>query len=290
MRLAVVNSRSQATQDNRLDLERAWDYVREAAGAGAGLVLLPETFPGRWRQPVVDTPARELSAMAADAGTVVAGGFAEPVNGDTRRCFNTVALFGAQGQELGRYRRTSPAHAPWIYEGGKLWDFDWVPADDLPVFNIGPTTVGALVCSEVFVPELARILALRGAEVLLMPAGVIRPSSELYAAWRTVTWARAIENLAVVAVCSNLTPSTDGAYACIADPEAVLLESEDEGVHIVDVDLERVGWLRSEQDRLVDGPKPWKAKPGVLRDWRRHDVLAPHASLLSGVDDHGRCP
>lgn len=287
MRLAVVNSRSEASQDNRVDLDRARRYIAAATDADADLILLPETFPGRWRSPIEDTPTGELAAMAADAGAIVVGGFPEPLADDPHRAYNTVGLFDARGGEIGRYRRTTPEHAPWIYEGGKLWDFDWVPADELPVFDVGRTTVGVLVCSELFVPELSRILVLQGAEVLLMPAGVIRPSSDLYAAWRTVAWSRAIENLAAVALCSNATPATEDSLACVCAPETVLLEAHEEGVHMADIDLERIRWLRAEQDRLFDGPKPWKVKPGVLRDWRRPAVLAPHAERLTAMERQG---
>lgn len=281
MKIAVVNALTDAAQDNRGDVERAREYVQRAAASHAELVVLPETFPGRWRKPIRDAPTDELAELAKSYGVHLVGGFAEPCDDETGACFNSLGLFGPDGREVGRYRRTTPGHAPWIYDGGKLWDFDWVPSCHLPVFDVGNCRVGMLVCSEVFVPELARILAVRGAEIIVMPAGVIRPESELFESWRVLARARAIENLATVALCSNLTPQTHGALAYAADPEHVLLEEYSEGVHLFETDLERLRWLRGEQDRLFDGSKPWRAKPGVFRDWRRSEVLGAHREELA---------
>lgn len=285
MRIAVTASKSDASNDNRGDLERAEHYVAEAAAAGAELVLLPETFPGRWRRPISSTPLPELQAMARTHGVFVAGGYAEPVGDSPDRCYNTVSLCGPDGAEHGRYRRVAPSHAPWIYRGGRLWDFDWTLADELPVMRVGDVTVGIIICSEIYVPELSRILAAQGAEVILAPAGVARRTSELFSTWRTVAWARAIENLAAVALSSNGTAQTGDGLAMVFSPEEVLLDTSDEGVHVVDVDIDRIRWLRNEADRLTDGPKPWRTKPGVLRDWRRADLFARYEDVLIGEKD-----
>src|SRR5205807_8886459 len=59
--------------------------------------------------------------------------------------------------------RTHP-NGPWIYTGGPAWEFQWVPGDEFPVFDTVHGKVGLAMCSEVYMPEVARALALRGAE------------------------------------------------------------------------------------------------------------------------------
>src|SRR5438552_1182309 len=49
-------------------------------------------------------------------------------------CFNCLYLYGPTGARLGTYRRTTPP-GPWIYEGGRFWDFKYQEADELPVFD-----------------------------------------------------------------------------------------------------------------------------------------------------------
>jgi hypothetical protein len=56
----------------------------------------------------------------------------------------------------------------------------------------------------------------------------------------------------------------------IAAPEGILAQSADEGILLADLDLDRLEYLRSEEERIVF-PKPYQAIPGVLR-WRRPEL------------------
>lgn len=290
VRIAMVNPLTRfGAGAFETNVAAAADYVREAARQGADLVCLPESYPGEWRAPITRTPVRELRDMARDNGVYVVGGFAEPIDGHTSRCYNTLVLLAPDGTEAGRYRRTVPSHAPWIYRGGDYWDFDWTPADELPVFDTELGRVGLLMCSEVYAPELARILALKGAELILLPAGLISPVRDasgyggaLYETWRTLAWARAIENLACTALCSNVSAAGGKALTMVCSPEQVLLEEHDEGVHCAELDIDRVRWLRDEQDRTTPGESPWRTKPGTLRDWRRKELLVENPVLIEG--------
>jgi len=266
------------------NLETARRHAVEAASRGARIVCFPESFPGDWRAPIATTPLPELRDLARELGVYLVAGYAEPIDDGGRRCHNALALIGPDGKEIGVYRRTLPAHAPWIYEGGSHWDFHWVPGHELPVFETDLGTIGLLMCSEIYAPEPARILALKGAELILMPAGLTAGASSLVNTWRTLVWARAIENLAYTAMCSNVVEEGRGGLAMLCSPEEIVLESQAEGVHVAIVDLDRIRWLRSEQDRLVPDPKPWRTKPGVLRDWRRQALFDANPELTR-VDD-----
>lgn len=256
------------------NLAIAREQTLRAADAGAQFVVFPESFPGPWRRPIDWTPVEEMTALAGEAGVHLVTGFAEPVDGSTDRAWNSLLLAGPDGTEIGRYRRTSPSHAPWVYRGGTHWDFDWVTSDDLPVFDTTFGPVGLLVCSEIYVPELARILALKGAELIVMPAGLTGPG-RLFDTWRTLGFARAIENLAGTAICSNIAGPGRGGLAMICSPEEILVESTEPGIHHARVDLDRIRWLREQQDRSINSPveRPWRTKPGTLRDWRRPEVI-----------------
>ena len=258
----------------------AWEAARTAASRGAHLVVFPESFPGSWRQPITRTPEAELLEMSSELGVYVVAGFAEPADVGGERCYNTLLLAGPDGHEVGRYRRTTPQQAPWIYSGGDYWDFEWIRGRELPVFETDLGTIGLLMCSEVYGPELFRILALEGAETIVVPGGITSPSSSLFETWRTLIWARAIENLCHVATCSN---AIDGeALAMVCSPEQILVEAHSPGVFEATIDRERVAFLRSETDRRIGRSSPWATKPGVLRDWRVPEVLEPHAVLLAG--------
>jgi predicted amidohydrolase len=274
IRIAVVQSAT-ATDDRAKNVQRALDYVEHAAAQGARIVCLPETFPGPWTPPVDYDAIPDLEARARDLDVYLIAGLVEAVPGDPHQHYNALVLLGPDG-EIGRYRRTTP-QGPWIYKGGSFWDFYYKAGDALPVFDIGDCTIGLLVCSEVYVPELARELALKGAEIIFMPAGLWKKAQ--WETWRVLTRARAIENLAYTATCQNILGHETGnaGLAMICSPEQVLAESTVESVLVADCDLDRIRLLREEQDGKFRGEKACKA--GVLWQWYQ-----PHLYQRHGVD------
>ncbi len=164
------------------------------------------------------------------------------------------------------YRRTHPP-GPWLYGGGSDWKFDYVAANEFPVF---PTEFGVLglgICSEVYMPEVSRALSLRGAEILMLPAGTDK--ARLWDTWRTLIWARAIENLAIVVTTQNLFADRRHGLAMVASPEEILFETTTPGLFLVDVDLDRVRELRSLEDSAASRNA---AKAGVLSQWQRPEL------------------
>ena len=79
------------------------------------------------------------------------------------------------------------------------------------------------MCSEAYMPEVTRALALRGAELIFMPAGTDK--RRLWASWRNLIWSRAIENLAIVVTTQNLFSHAERGLAMVATPEEILFES-----------------------------------------------------------------
>src|SRR4051794_8639343 len=293
IRLAVVQPVTAFGPDARSEnLATADRYVAQAAAANAHLVLFPESFPGAWQAPVTWTPVAELSEMARTHGIYVIGGFAQPPDDESERGWETPPLFWPAGGG-GRYRRTTPRVTPWLYKGGRYWNFDWVHADDLPVFATDLGCIGMVMCSEVYATECSRAMAIQGADLTVLPAGLPGPHMALYDTWQTLIWARAIENLMYTATCGNILPADvdsrmhdAGGLAMVCSPEAVLLNTVAEGMHCVDLDLERLQFLRESVDRLPlpgESDVPWKTKPGVMRDWRRDAVLHANPVLLSGT-------
>ncbi|MET0474315.1 MAG: carbon-nitrogen hydrolase family protein [Mycobacterium sp.] len=267
IRIGVVQTRA-VTDDRPSNIKQALAYVGQAASQGARVVCLPETYPGPWTPPMDYDALPELVAVARETDIFVIAGMIEPVPDRSGAYYNALVLIGPDG-ERGRYRRTSPK-GPWIYEGGTFWDFEYTADDQLPVFDIGDCTIGMLICSEVYVPELSRELALKGAEVIFMPAGLWKMAQ--WDTWRVLTRARAIENLAYTATCQNILgrETANAGLAMICSPESVLAESSVEGVLVADLDLDRIRFLRAEEDRRGIEKA---CKAGVLWQWYRPELL-----------------
>ena len=163
-------------------------------------------FPGNLSRPVA-----HAGDVRSDRGAGGGGGQARRACGVRHHradrsqgratAYNLIVMAYPDGRAPARYRRTHP-NGPWIYTGGQSWEFQYVAGDEFPVFDTAHGKVGLAMCSEVYMPEVTRALALRGAELIFMPAGIDK--NRLWATWRTLILARAIENLAIVVTTQNL--------------------------------------------------------------------------------------
>jgi predicted amidohydrolase len=147
-------------------------WCERATAAKADLVLFPELVvhghctPNTWElaEPVPDGPSvRRLSAIARGHGLVLSCGLSEK---ERDIVYNTQVLVGPEGY-IGKQRKLHLSRDEVnYYKGGR----------DILVFDIGRCKVGTVICYDNQFPEVARVLALRGAEVLLMPhAARFRP-------------------------------------------------------------------------------------------------------------------
>jgi predicted amidohydrolase len=238
-------------------------------------MCFPETYPGPWRMPATFDPSAALAEAAAKHGVHAVFGTIEPLDVKAATAHNLIVMAYPDGRAPARYRRTHP-NGPWIYTGGRSWEFQYVPGNEFPVFETAHGKVGLAMCSEVYMPEVPRALALRGAELIFMPAGIDK--NRLWSTWRTLIWARAIENLAIVVTTQNLFDHSQRGLAMVAAPEEILFESTAAGLSIVDVGLERIRQLRASRDE-VGSSMACGAKQGVLGpQWQRpelYDAIYP---------------
>ena len=268
-RIAIVQPISHPPDGDERNIADAVRAIEHAAHEGADFVCFPETYPGPWRMPRRYDPVPALAEAAATHSVHVVFGTIEPIDRKAATAYNLIVMAYPDGRTPVRYRRTHP-NGPWIYTGGPSWEFKYVAANEFPVFDTAHGKVGLAMCSEVYVPEVTRALALRGAELIFMPAGTDK--RRLWATWRTLIWARAIENLAVVVTTQNLFDHTQRGLAMVATPEEILFESTAAGLSVVDVDLDRVRYLRGTRDE-VGSSQSCAAKQGVLGpQWQRPEL------------------
>ncbi len=144
------------------DAHRLWDLVSEIPG--------PVTGP--------------LATTASDLGIhLVAGSYERgPERG---LIWNSALLFGPDGEVLGRYRKAHPFGPERADRGG------WVtPGDEISVTETPFGRVGMIICFDGDYPELSRITAIAGAEIICRPSALLR-SADL---WELTNRARAYDN------------------------------------------------------------------------------------------------
>lgn len=259
------------------NLADALAAVRDAASRGAQILCFPECHPLRFAGiDPGDALARMQEAARGSRIHLICGGLAPadggPGGAGGGRWFNNLYLIGPDGALLHTYSRSQPAadDIDRVLFGGLVQ-----PGEAPRVVETGLGRIGMLVCSEIFSPELPRLLALQGCELLFAPVGGM--VYELEDAWRVMLRARAIENHLHVITCQNLiTPPGNGperGIASIVTPEGVAAARTDPGLVVATLDLDRLAWLRSHEETL-ELPKPWGTIPGLLA-WRRPALYGP---------------
>jgi predicted amidohydrolase len=149
--------------------------------ANTDLILLPEgiTVVGTGKsyaevaEPIPGPTTARLGELARAKHSYVVAGLYERERGAV---YNTAVLIDRQGNLMGRYRKVYLPRS----EMEQL-----TPGNEFPVFRTDFGTVGMMICYDVFFPEPARQLALRGAEIILLP---------IWGGDQTLATARAIEN------------------------------------------------------------------------------------------------
>lgn len=165
-------SGSWQTEDN---MDRAERLIRQAAAAGAQLVLCPELFMLPYfcidqhvdhlqlAQPFEGHPGiARFARLAGELGVVIPIGFFERAG---NAAYNSIAVADSDGRVLGVYRKTHIPDGPGYTE-----KFYFTPGDT--GFKVWDTRVGKIgigICWDQWYPETARSLALMGAEVLCFP-------------------------------------------------------------------------------------------------------------------------
>ncbi|MBO6292591.1 MAG: N-carbamoylputrescine amidase [Selenomonas sp.] len=160
------------------NIRKAEKLVREAAGQGAQVILLPELFERPYfcqqRQyefyayaaALEENPAvRHFRSIARELEIVMPISFYEK---DGTRLFNSIAMLDADGTVLGVYRKTHIPDDHYYQE-----KFYFTPGDT--GFKVWATRYGKIgvgICWDQWFPEAARAMALQGAEMLLYPTAI----------------------------------------------------------------------------------------------------------------------
>lgn len=245
--------------DPAANLEAVCALVREAAGRGAALVVLPEYssyFEARMgprfaeHAEAIDGPfTTAVREAAADAGVTAVFGLVEaapdgPVpDGPARpaRFRNTTVAVSAEGM-VAVYRK---AH---LYDAFGASESTWVEPGALEppqTFLAGDLRVGMQTCYDLRFPEATRVLADAGVDLVLVPADWVPGPGKVHH-WRTLLTARAIENTAFVAAAGQIPPAGVGTSLILDPAGATLAELQEErGIAVADLDPARLAEVRA---------------------------------------------
>ena len=262
LNVAIIQMNSQ--DDKQANIAAALDLIDRAAETRARLVALPEVWPylgpddaNRDQAETIPGPITELLAQRARRhGIYIHGGSIYETRSSDPRMFNTTAVIDPTGEIIARY---STIHMfDVVLDGVAEYQESATvtPGDEVTITEIDGVLVGLAICYDLRFPELFRILALKGAQAIMLPAAFTLMTGRDH--WETLIRARAIENgLYMIAPAQWGThPPSNWCYgrSMVVDPWGTVVTTASDGVGIAyaTVDPSRVATVRRQIPSLAN--------------------------------------
>jgi predicted amidohydrolase len=161
----------------QFNLERAMEYVRDAAKSGADIVCLPETVTtngiGNTIVSVQTGINEEFSRAAREHSIAI---IAPYYFSDGEKTYNQATVFDSSGNQIGYYRKAQPtgSEAKWVTPGSEFPIFELaIPTNDGSSIKV---KIAIMICMDIYFPEIARIYAMKGADILFWPTTTHGPT------------------------------------------------------------------------------------------------------------------
>ena len=243
--------------DKMLNLGKAIDMIDRAAKEGVEMVILPEMFncPYDTNKFKAYAESRDsskslkaVSTAAKDHGVyLVAGSIPELLDG---KIYNSCFIFDRKGQIIDVHRKMHlfDVDIPDI----EFKESDTItPGNRVTVVDTDPIKIGVAICYDMRFPELFRLMALKGADIMVVPGAFNMTTGPAH--WKTTVRARAIDNQTYVAAVSparntNLSYVAYG-HSIIVDPWGKVIGEAGYGEQIICATID-ISYLKNVREEL----------------------------------------
>ena len=289
MKIKVAATQMSCTWEIESNIDKATNLIKKAANKGANIILLQELFQTPYFCIQYDEDIfklaqnyennkilNQMAELAKKLKVVLPISFFEK---DNNAYFNSIAVINSDGNILGKYRKSHiPDGAGYLEKyyfnpgntGFKVWDT-----------NFGKIGIG--ICWDQWFPEAARIMALKGAEVLFYPTAIgdeIMSEYDSSGAWQRVMQGHAAANIMPVVASNRIgSESVKGqvngfygkSFICDRSGKIVSEASKDkEEIILADIDTEEDHLFRRNwglfRDRRIDLYKEILTLEGKIKD------------------------
>jgi predicted amidohydrolase len=266
----IAIAQVESTTDKRINLRKAIDLIHQAKGEGAECIVFPEFL-------MAFSPASQSAEELAQSAESTEGPFVAALRDTAKtlnlsvlatiyesaalpnRVYDTALWIDARGAVASVYRKLHLYDAFGFKESDKFQ-----PGTEVaPLIDVGDCRLGMMICYDLRFPEMARMLALEGANVFAAPSGWVQGDLKIKH-WQTMIKARALENGSYLVAPDQVGNIYIG-HSMIVDPLGRTLVDLGgrEGVAVVELDLQLV--------------KETREKLPLLKN-RRADVYAQYAA------------
>lgn len=253
MRKWMVAAVQMDTQNDKAENWRQMAaFVDEAAAKGAQLVAFPEVVNLLREEPqyaeTIPGPTTELlSRKAKEHNIWIHGGSISEINPAGPRTYNTSVLVNPQGEIVTQYRKLHNFDMT-LPDGSSVRESNRKePGESIVTVETELGHFGFAICYDMRFPEIFRLMALAGAQIIFLPANFTMPTGKDH--WEPILRARAIENGCYI-VAPNQIGQKDKFVAygnsMIVDPwgTVVARASDQPGIILAEIDLDYLASVR----------------------------------------------
>ena len=289
MKVKLAATQMKCSWEIEDNISKAKELINAAAKKGANIILIQELFQTPYfgieydekifslAKPFKDNSViNEMAELAKQLNVVLPVSYFEVEN---NAYYNAIAIIDADGKILGNYRKSHIPDGP-----GYIEKYYFNPGDTgFKVWNTKFGKIGVGICWDQWFPEAARIMALKGAEILLYPTAIgdePRSKYDSSGAWQRVMQGHAAANVIPVVASNRIGTETvqgqsNGFYGSsfICDRSGLILveaSRDKEEVITAEIDIEENHLFRRNwgifRDRRIDLYKELLTLDGNLKD------------------------
>jgi len=254
VKIGIVQMKTSENKD--LNISTAKEGIEQVVKKGAQIVILPEIFNAPYDTKKFREYSEEkngktwtfLSTMAKNNKIYLIGGSIPEREND--KIYNTSFIFDSNGNQIARHRKMHLFDID--IKGGQSFkeSESLTPGNSICVFNTSFCSIGVCICFDMRFPELSRLMALKGAQIIIVPAAFNMTTGPPH--WESMFKQRAIDNQCFTI---GVAPARDEKASYISYANSIIVNpwgkiiyraNEKECYDVIDIDLSEINSIRQQ--------------------------------------------
>ena len=254
VKIGIVQMKTSENKDLNISTEK--EGIEQVVKKGAQIVILPEIFNSPYDTKKFREYSEEkngktwtfLSTMAKNNKIYLIGGSIPEREND--KIYNTSFIFDSNGNQISRHRKMHLFDID--IKGGQSFkeSESLTPGNSICVFNTSFCSIGVCICFDMRFPELSRLMALKGAQIIIVPAAFNMTTGPPH--WESMFKQRAIDNQCFTI---GVAPARDEKASYISYANSIIVNpwgkiiyraNEKECYDVIDIDLSEINSIRQQ--------------------------------------------